>query len=267
MSVRYWVLRLLPAVLALGFFVAWWAVQWPEYAYVVPVRTDIFATTPYAVAIVFGFAVASSLAPWVPLYGLGVGAGMLLLQIGLWPARFSQTGWTAYLILVLLVFELAAFTPHRWRRLMLGAVVVLGLAVGALLDLPSLSYSGQWGTINGKGWDSIEMWESWAIWSVVITVIVLLLWRLGALVYQRPTAASSDRDGDTRIDLSSTLTAREYEIFTLIGHGLTNAEIATTAHISVTTVKTHVSHILVKTGSSSRAQLIAIANGATAPVP
>lgn len=55
------------------------------------------------------------------------------------------------------------------------------------------------------------------------------------------------------------LTAREKEIFLLAARGLTNAEIATTAFISETTVKSHVSSILAKLNLTSRLQVVAFA--------
>lgn len=55
------------------------------------------------------------------------------------------------------------------------------------------------------------------------------------------------------------LSAREKEIFLLTARGLSNAEIATTAYISETTVKSHVSSIFVKLGLDSRLQVVAYA--------
>lgn len=55
------------------------------------------------------------------------------------------------------------------------------------------------------------------------------------------------------------LSAREKEIFLLAARGLTNGEIATTAFISETTVKSHVSSIFAKLALSSRLQIVAFA--------
>jgi DNA-binding CsgD family transcriptional regulator len=229
------------------------------------VRADTFATTPYAAAIVVGFAVSCTVARWMPLSAFGLAAGMLVLQVALWPARFSQSGWTAYLLLLLLAAELAAFAPERWRRLLLGGVIVLGLTVAALLNLPSLSFSGQWGTINGKAWTSVELWIGWVTWSAVITVLVLLCWRAGATLHRRAHLddEAAECAAPARADASLSLTPREQQIFDLVGRGMTNPEIAATAHISVTTVKTHVAHILAKTHSSSRSKLITLAHRST----
>lgn len=52
------------------------------------------------------------------------------------------------------------------------------------------------------------------------------------------------------------LTAREVEVLTLIGQGLSNDEIAKHLTISVKTVKSHVSHLLSKLAARDRAQLV-----------
>jgi DNA-binding NarL/FixJ family response regulator len=52
------------------------------------------------------------------------------------------------------------------------------------------------------------------------------------------------------------ITSREREILTLIGHGLTNQEIAEHLHISLATARTHVGHLLTKLTARDRAQLV-----------
>lgn len=56
-----------------------------------------------------------------------------------------------------------------------------------------------------------------------------------------------------------TLTEREVEVLAEIGAGLSNAEIAGKFRISQATVKTHINHLLAKTGTRDRAQLVAYA--------
>ena len=55
------------------------------------------------------------------------------------------------------------------------------------------------------------------------------------------------------------LTEREIEVLTEIGAGLSNAEIAGKLRISGATVKTHINHLLAKTGSRDRGQLVGYA--------
>ena len=52
------------------------------------------------------------------------------------------------------------------------------------------------------------------------------------------------------------VTEREREVLTLIGRGLTNAEITLALHITMATTKTHVSRLLAKLGARDRAQLV-----------
>ena len=51
------------------------------------------------------------------------------------------------------------------------------------------------------------------------------------------------------------LTARERDVLHLVGEGLSNTEIAERLHIGVTTVKTHITSLMTKTGSPNRVRL------------
>jgi DNA-binding NarL/FixJ family response regulator len=52
------------------------------------------------------------------------------------------------------------------------------------------------------------------------------------------------------------ITERECEVLTLVGLGLSNTEIASRLHVSLSTAKTHVSRLLTKLGARDRAQLV-----------
>ncbi|MEU9284270.1 response regulator transcription factor [Streptomyces sp. NPDC048275] len=80
---------------------------------------------------------------------------------------------------------------------------------------------------------------------------------LDAYVQHLPEAATDEIPGvDPRL---AVLTDREREILTVIGQGWTNTEIATRLHLAESTVKTHVSRILAKTGTRDRIQAVILA--------
>jgi DNA-binding NarL/FixJ family response regulator len=73
------------------------------------------------------------------------------------------------------------------------------------------------------------------------------------------TAGANDAGAEDGGPAPGGLTPREAEVLAEVAAGLSNAEIAAKLFISGTTVKTHVNHLLVKTGMRDRAQLVAYA--------
>jgi DNA-binding NarL/FixJ family response regulator len=67
---------------------------------------------------------------------------------------------------------------------------------------------------------------------------------------RRPPSASADLDR---------LTARERQVLVLVARGLSNAEIASQLHMSLRTVKSHVSQVLAKADARDRIQLVILA--------
>ncbi|MFC0506722.1 response regulator transcription factor [Micromonospora costi] len=59
--------------------------------------------------------------------------------------------------------------------------------------------------------------------------------------------------------LPPALTARERDVLALVGAGYSNREIAERLHLGVTTVKTHVTSLLAKTGTGNRIRLALLA--------
>ena len=64
---------------------------------------------------------------------------------------------------------------------------------------------------------------------------------------------------DRPAGLPADLTRREREVLALVGSGLSNAEIADRLHVGVTTVKTHMSSLIAKTGTANRIGLAVLA--------
>ncbi len=84
-----------------------------------------------------------------------------------------------------------------------------------------------------------------------------------------PTRAARNATGSGQVPAAASnpwehprlasLTAREREVFELVGRGLSNAEIMSELFLSEPTVKTHVSHILAKLAARDRVQAVVIA--------
>ncbi|MER6999085.1 response regulator transcription factor [Streptomyces sp. NPDC000410] len=71
-----------------------------------------------------------------------------------------------------------------------------------------------------------------------------------------PPAPGAPAPTDPRL---ANLTEREREILTVVGQGWTNTEIAERLHLAESTVKTHITRILAKTGSRDRIQAVILA--------
>ena len=77
--------------------------------------------------------------------------------------------------------------------------------------------------------------------------------RLGARLEQRPSAAP------TTLDNPDDLSQREIEVLRLLATGKSNRDIADALYISLSTVASHVRHILTKTGCANRTEAAAYA--------
>lgn len=81
----------------------------------------------------------------------------------------------------------------------------------------------------------------------------------GQAIPDAPGPISSPAAHDAQDPAVESLTERETEVLTLIAEGLTNQEICDRLWLSMPTVKTHVSHLLAKTGARDRVQLVLFA--------
>ncbi|MEU9705025.1 response regulator transcription factor [Streptomyces sp. NPDC047981] len=89
---------------------------------------------------------------------------------------------------------------------------------------------------------------------------------LDAYIHHLPSATDTPAEPreDTRL---TSLTDREREILTVIGQGWTNTEIAERLHLAESTVKTHISRVLAKTGARDRVQAVILAYDARLVTP
>ena len=74
--------------------------------------------------------------------------------------------------------------------------------------------------------------------------------------FARPGVSAAAGPDTRRLD---ELTPREHEVLVLLAGGATNAEIAAALHLGETTVKTHVSRVLMKLGARDRTQAVVMA--------
>jgi DNA-binding NarL/FixJ family response regulator len=74
------------------------------------------------------------------------------------------------------------------------------------------------------------------------------------LIAQLTAGAGPDRSRAAKERIAR-LTAREHEVAVAVGRGLTNAEIAACLHLSVPTVKAHISRLFAKLGVDNRVQI------------
>ena len=88
--------------------------------------------------------------------------------------------------------------------------------------------------------------------------------RVTAGLIRQVTDAAPDHGNEEARRRLERLTEREREVAVCVGHGRSNAEIATELHMSLATVKAHISHIFTKLEATNRVQ-VAIAMHAASP--
>ncbi len=96
---------------------------------------------------------------------------------------------------------------------------------------------------------------------IVITIIAIVFFIIGVFINKRvlhTTKKNTPEINHKKIKALG-LSKREYEVLCKIAMGLSNKEIAEKLFVSESTIKTHVSNILVKLDAKRRTQAIQIA--------
>jgi len=126
-------------------------------------------------------------------------------------------------------------------------IIVFGLLVFALLLLFQIS---QYSLLSGD--ITIE---------VIIAVVAIVFFLVGIYLNKKslhqPKKVTSSIDFQKIEELQ--ISKREYEVLKAIASGLSNKEIATQLYVSESTIKTHVSNLLVKLNAKRRTQALQIA--------
>ena len=95
---------------------------------------------------------------------------------------------------------------------------------------------------------------------IIISVIAVVFLLIGLYINKRKKQSQSEIE---QIDFQQIkklgISNREYEVLVEIAKGLSNKEIGEKLHISESTIKTHVSNLLVKLNAKRRTQAIQIA--------
>ncbi len=76
-----------------------------------------------------------------------------------------------------------------------------------------------------------------------------------AQLIRQVTESAPDARSEETLSRTNALTTREREVAVAVGRGSSNAEIAAALHMSVATVKAHISHIFTKLDATNRVQV------------
>ncbi len=96
---------------------------------------------------------------------------------------------------------------------------------------------------------------------IIMSIIAIIFFLIGIFIHKksRPTIAEQTHEIDHEKIKKLEISNREYEVLQSISEGLSNKEIAEKLFVSESTIKTHVSSLLVKLNAKRRTQAIQIA--------
>ncbi|NAY92620.1 winged helix-turn-helix transcriptional regulator [Muricauda sp. JGD-17] len=96
---------------------------------------------------------------------------------------------------------------------------------------------------------------------IIIAIIAITFFFIGA--YLKAKTTKKEVDNPNQVDYKKIeelgISKREYEVLVQISKGLSNQEIAEILFVSESTVKTHVSNLLIKLNAKRRTQALQIA--------
>ena len=127
-------------------------------------------------------------------------------------------------------------------------IFVFGSLIIALMLLFQLS---KYSVVNGNF--SLEL---------IFVVIAICFFVIGFYFYKKIAPKNTTvekKQIDSKKIKSLEITDREYEVLELISKGLSNKEIAENLFLSESTIKTHVSNLLIKLNAKRRTQALQIA--------
>ena len=95
---------------------------------------------------------------------------------------------------------------------------------------------------------------------LILVITAISFFAIGFYMYKRFFPSNEEtKEIDHKKIKSLEITDREYEVLTLISQGLSNKEIASSLFLTESTIKTHVSNLLVKLNAKRRTQAIQVA--------
>ncbi len=121
-------------------------------------------------------------------------------------------------------------------------IVVFSALILALLVLFQL---GKYSFLTGN--TSIEFF---------IAIVALVFLGIGLYINRRKKQQSQSQEIDFEKIKDLGISNREYEVLVQIANGLSNKEIGEKLHISESTIKTHVSNLLLKLNAKRRTQAL-----------